>query len=61
MGLKFPAVGKVAALLSLLLGVGLSGCGQKGDLYREGPSKEPLAQSAEPTPVPVSETSGQAR
>jgi len=61
MGLKFPAVVKVAALLSLLLVVGLSGCGQKGDLYREAPSQEPLAQNAEPTPVPISETSGQAR
>ncbi|MBQ0762623.1 LPS translocon maturation chaperone LptM [Marinobacter psychrophilus] len=61
MGLKSPAVVKVAALLSFLLVVGLSGCGQKGDLYREAPSKEPLAKSAEPTPVPISETSGQAR
>ena len=61
MGVKFPAVGKIAALLGLLLVAGLSGCGQKGDLYREAPSKEPLAQSAEPAPVPVSETSGQAR
>ena len=81
MGLKFPVI-KVAALLSFLWVVGLTGCGQKGDLYREAPSQKPLAQiqepsaknqepsaqnqklsaqSAEPAPVPLSETSGQAR
>ncbi|MEH6355599.1 MAG: lipoprotein [Marinobacter sp.] len=60
MGLKFSA-SKVAALLSLVLLIGLTGCGQKGDLYREAPSQESALQSAEPTPVPVSETSGQAR
>jgi|GEM_PF-2949283 predicted small lipoprotein YifL len=61
MGLKFSSVVKVAALLSLLLVVGLSGCGQKGALYREAPGKEPLSKSAEPMSVPMSETSGQAR
>lgn len=61
MGLKFSAVVKSAALLSLLLVAGLTGCGQKGDLYRETPRQEPLAQSEEPAPVPTSETSGQAR
>lgn len=60
MGLKF-SVSKVAALLSLFWVAGLTGCGQKGDLYREAPSQEASAQSAEPTPVPTSKTSGQAR
>jgi hypothetical protein len=61
MGLKFLAVVKVTALLSLLLVVGLSGCGQKGPLYREAPGTELLSKSAEPMFVPISETSGQAR
>jgi predicted small lipoprotein YifL len=61
MGLKSPAVGKAAVLLSLVLVFGLTGCGQKGDLYREAPSQEPAAQNEEPMTEPMLEISGQAR
>jgi predicted small lipoprotein YifL len=61
MGFKFSTVVKTATLPCLLLVIGLTGCGQKGDLYREAPRQESLAQSAEPAPVPPSEKSGQAR
>ncbi len=57
MGLIFTAT-KAVTLISILAVAGLTGCGQKGELYREAPAQEPVAQSSA---VPTPPISGQAR